>query len=50
MATTEEVAADSQPASAMPLWKRLGWLVVIWSASVAAMLAVSGLLRLWLKP
>jgi hypothetical protein len=27
----------------------LGWLVVIWSASVAAMFVVSGLLRLWLK-
>ncbi len=33
-----------------PLWKRLAWLVAIWSASVAAMFVVSGLLRLWLKP
>jgi hypothetical protein len=42
MATTEETN--------LPLWKRLGWLVLIWSASVAAVLAVSLGLRLWLKP
>jgi hypothetical protein len=33
-----------------PLWRRLAWLIAIWSASVAALGAVSLLLRLWLKP
>jgi hypothetical protein len=33
-----------------PLWKRLAWLLLIWSASVAALGAVSLLLKLWLKP
>jgi hypothetical protein len=32
-----------------PLWKRLAWMAVIWSASVAAPAAVSSVLRLWLK-
>jgi len=34
---------------AAPLWKRLAWLILIWSASVAALGAVSLVLRLWLK-
>ncbi|MCA0201047.1 MAG: DUF2474 family protein [Proteobacteria bacterium] len=29
-------------------WTRLGWFALIWSASVAAMLAVSAAIRLWL--
>ncbi len=33
-----------------PLWKRLAWLVLIWSASVAALGVVSLVLGLWLKP
>ena len=33
-----------------PLWRRLGWMALIWSASVAALAVVSSLLRLWLKP
>jgi len=32
-----------------PLWKRLGWMALIWSASVGALAVVSSLLRLWLK-
>jgi hypothetical protein len=48
MDTTE--ASPSRTTSALPLWKRLGWLILIWSASVAAMFVISGLLRLWLKP
>jgi hypothetical protein len=32
------------------LWKRLLWLAAIWAAGVAVMLAISGLLRLWLAP
>jgi len=29
-----------------PWWKKLGWLVLIWAASVAALAVVAGLLRL----
>jgi hypothetical protein len=50
MDTTEAEAGNSRMTTPLPLWKRLGWLAVIWSASVAAMFVVSGLLRLWLKP
>jgi hypothetical protein len=32
-----------------PLWKRLGWMIVIWTASVLALGAVAGLLRWWLS-
>jgi hypothetical protein len=31
------------------MWQRLGWMVLIWAGSVAAVLAVSLILRLWLK-
>jgi len=31
-----------------PLWKRLGWLVLIWFASVASLGVVAGILRWWL--
>ena len=30
-------------------WKRLSWMLLIWSASVAALAALSFVLRLWLK-
>ncbi|WP_082835937.1 DUF2474 domain-containing protein [Croceicoccus bisphenolivorans] len=33
-----------------PLWKRLAWLVAIWTASVAVLGAVAWLLRLWIAP
>jgi hypothetical protein len=32
-----------------PFWKRFSWMIVIWSASVAALGAVSLILRMWLK-
>ena len=31
-----------------PLWQRLGWLVLIWAASVLALGVVAGLLRLFM--
>ncbi len=34
----------------LPLWKRIGWLIAIWIASVAALGAVAGLIRLVLTP
>ena len=38
-------AADRQP-----LWKRIAWLVLLWSASVLFLTLVGWLLRLWLAP
>ena len=32
-----------------PLWQRLGWLLAIWAASVLALGAVAGLLRLFMQ-
>jgi type III secretory pathway component EscS len=32
-----------------PLWQRLGWLLLIWSASVLALGLVAGLLRLFMQ-
>ncbi|WPZ03936.1 DUF2474 domain-containing protein [Blastomonas marina] len=31
-----------------PLWKRLGWMALIWASSVAAIGAVAYVLRLWI--
>jgi hypothetical protein len=38
--TPEEEAAPKRP-----LWSRLGWLVAIWAASIAALAVVAGILR-----
>jgi hypothetical protein len=38
------------PAVRPSVWNRIGWMLLIWSASVAALGAVSLILRLWLKP
>ena len=32
-----------------PLWARLGWMILIWTASVLALGAVAALLRFWLN-
>lgn len=47
--TTTRPAAASGPTESPSLWKRLGWMLLIWSASVAALGALSLILRLWLK-
>lgn len=31
-----------------PLWKRLGWFVLLWAAGVAVVGTVAWLIRLWL--
>lgn len=31
-----------------PLWKQLAWMVAIWVMSVAALGAVTGVIRFWL--
>jgi hypothetical protein len=36
-------------AAPAPLWKRMSWLLLIWSTSVAALGVVSWVLRWWLK-
>ncbi|WP_293921935.1 DUF2474 domain-containing protein [Sphingobium sp. UBA5915] len=33
-----------------PLWKRLGWLIAIWTMSVGSLALVGGVIRYWLKP
>ncbi|MDH2384138.1 DUF2474 family protein [Bradyrhizobium sp. CER78] len=33
----------------LPLWQRLMWMAVIWTASVVAVGFVSGVIRLWLR-
>jgi hypothetical protein len=35
--------------SERPLWQRLGWMLLIWSASVAALGAAAWTIRLWLN-
>ncbi|WP_166360382.1 DUF2474 domain-containing protein [Pseudomonas akapageensis] len=32
-----------------PLWQRLGWLVLIWCGSVAALAIVAGLMRMFMN-
>lgn len=32
-----------------PLWQRLGWMALIWAASVLAVGLVASVIRLWLK-
>ena len=32
-----------------PLWSKLGWMVLIWAASVLTLGAVAWIIRLWLK-
>ena len=44
MAITDELAPSAT--SPRPLWRRLGWMALIWIASVAALGVVALLIRL----
>jgi hypothetical protein len=37
------------PATPRPLWSRVGWMILIWAASIAALGAVAAVIRLWLR-
>jgi len=51
MATTDPVGnGPGRFGDARPLWQRLGWLVLIWGASVGVLGAIAWLLRLWIAP
>ena len=41
--------SGAEDAEEAPLWRRVGWMVLIWIASVAVLGAVAYGLRLWLK-
>jgi len=38
-----------EDADAKPLWQRLGWMALLWLASVAVLGAVAWVIRLWLN-
>lgn len=37
------------PGETSPLWKRLGWMALIWAASVSLLGVVSLAIRWWIK-
>ena len=39
---------EEDPAKHTPLWKRLGWLAIIWAGSVFALFIVATLLRMFM--
>jgi hypothetical protein len=47
--TSSEEPAMPEQQEKKPLWQRLGWLLLIWSASVLALGLVAGLLRLFMQ-
>ncbi|PNB71231.1 DUF2474 domain-containing protein [Pseudomonas sp. GW456-E7] len=40
---------DIEEAEKKPLWKRLGWLALIWVGSVGALFIVASLMRLFMN-
>lgn len=39
---------EVDPAQGKPLWQRIGWLLIIWTGSVLALLVVAMLLRMFM--
>lgn len=52
MATTDDRTPPRPGArgDARPLWQKLGWLALIWGASIAVIGAVAAALRYWIAP
>jgi hypothetical protein len=48
MSGKESIQHEEDPALKQPLWKRVGWLVVIWAGSVFALFIVAMLLRMFM--
>ena len=48
MSGKESFHHEEDPALKHPLWKRIGWLVVIWGGSVFALFIVATLLRMFM--
>ncbi|AHC37975.1 MULTISPECIES: DUF2474 domain-containing protein [unclassified Pseudomonas] len=40
---------EIEQAEKQPLWRRLGWLAMIWSASVLALFIVATLMRMFMS-
>jgi hypothetical protein len=40
---------EQPPRSHNPWWKKLGWLILIWSAGVATLGVVAGIIRLLMR-
>lgn len=43
-------APDPIPADSAPLWKRIGWMALIWLGSVLVLGAAASIIRAWLMP
>jgi len=48
MSGKESFHHEEDPALKQPLWKRIGWLIVIWGGSVFALFIVATLLRMFM--
>lgn len=47
--TGKHTLQEIEAAEKKPLWKRLGWLAMIWAGSVLALFVVASLMRLFMN-
>lgn len=47
--TGKHTLQEIEAAEKRPLWKRLGWLAMIWAGSVLALFIVASLMRLFMN-